>query len=1020
MSKYFEMLPEEAFQKVGKSMKLYKKGGGGPTQTSVQQSNIPEYAQPYVESMLGAAQQQIFQGNTDAEGNFNITGFNEFTPYSTNMQDYVAGFSPMQQQAFQGAANLQTPGQFGVATGLAGASGYGSLGTAGQAANLGQQATDIGLGGLGYGALGAGYGALGAGAGQNAADIGSLGTSLGLQAARQASRQGSNVANQAMGYGALGAGYGAGAADYGQLGAEAGQQAAGYGAMGAGYGAQAGQAGANFAQQATDPNAVRAYMNPYLESSLAPQIEAMRRQYGITGTQQQSAATGAGAFGGTREALMAAENQRSMNSAIDNAIAQGYNTAFTNAQAQQQFGANLGLQGQQAAMQGAGMGITGQNAAMQGAQTGISGQQAAMQGAQTGLSGLGQALSGYGLGLQGAQTGLSGIGQGISGEQAAMQGAGLGMQGAGMGLQGIGTALQGYGQGQQGLSTALQGYGQAGQAAGQLGQLGTQQLAAEQGILGTQQQYGAMQQQAEQQKIDQAIQNYAMQQQAPMQSLAQMSGLLRGLPLESTTTQSYQAGPGALQSLAGIGTGIAGVASLAKAKGGTVKSYAKGGIASYAGGGDVMSQENAEGIAQGLNADQLQQVQPRTLPDYIRIPLLNQKIQEQQAAQQAMAAQQGIANQESLKQQVLAQAEDLGITGAQSNLPTESMAGGGIVSFAQGGVNAPKFDFTPTDMDYGYLTDIEKRLVNPETGKPYTFEEKAAENRVREAKLGIKDLTESELKLLKEKEDKLGAREDRARGLGLLAASEGIMGSKGPGLGWMGAGLGAYGKSVGPELDKIDALRENYAQQGSLLRSKQMDLKRAMLAGDTADINRIEKDIQAIQTKRGEAANANIAAQDAARLKGIEAEYKYVQDMALADKEGAYNVAAGAASNIGVVQLPASVYNMVEGRNARQATLEKEFYDSAEGQSYQTAKKNQAKGAASPTDLTVIKAGDKYLSDLKAEINKKYAPLIRNQIIQARAHGHPFSPEEEKNMLSGINSTTSKIIEYNADGTRKK
>ena len=39
-------------------------GGGGPTQTTstVTNSNIPEYAQGYVENMLGATQQQLFQG----------------------------------------------------------------------------------------------------------------------------------------------------------------------------------------------------------------------------------------------------------------------------------------------------------------------------------------------------------------------------------------------------------------------------------------------------------------------------------------------------------------------------------------------------------------------------------------------------------------------------------------------------------------------------------------------------------------------------------------------------------------------------------------------------------------------------------------------------------------------------------------------------------------------------------------------------------------------------------------------
>ena len=46
-------------------------GGGGPTQTTstVQNTNIPEYAKGYVENMLGATQKQLFKGNTDESGN---------------------------------------------------------------------------------------------------------------------------------------------------------------------------------------------------------------------------------------------------------------------------------------------------------------------------------------------------------------------------------------------------------------------------------------------------------------------------------------------------------------------------------------------------------------------------------------------------------------------------------------------------------------------------------------------------------------------------------------------------------------------------------------------------------------------------------------------------------------------------------------------------------------------------------------------------------------------------------------
>jgi hypothetical protein len=448
--------------KVVEMLTFYVGGGGspGPTTSTVNQSNLPEYVQPYVESMLGAAQKQVYT----MDGN-NVTGFQKYTPYSTNMNDYQAGFSPMQQQAFQGAANLQLPGQIGAGSQLAGASGLGSLGAAGQASMLGQQGANIGMGGLGYGALGAGYG-----------------------------------------------GYGA----------QAGQNATGYGALGAGYGMQAGQAGQNFANQATNPNAVQAYMNPYLQSALQPQLQEIGRQYDITGTQQMGNATRAGAFGGSREALMAAENQRNKNMAMNQAIGQGYNTAFQNAQQQMQYGAGLGLQGQQAAMQGAGLGIQGQ--------------------------------------------------------QAAMQGAGLGMQGAGVGLQGINAALAGVGQGLQGQQTALQGYGQAGQAAGTLGQLGTQQLAAQQGILGTQNQFGGQQQAQEQAKINQAIQNYATEQQFPMLQLGNISSLLRGLPMQSTTTQTYQAQPGLASQIGALGTGAIGLSKLAGAKaGGSAKDISKRG-----------------------------------------------------------------------------------------------------------------------------------------------------------------------------------------------------------------------------------------------------------------------------------------------------------------------------------------------------------------------------------------------------------------------------------------------------------
>ena len=138
--------------------------------------------------------------------------------------------------------------------------------------------------------------------------------------------------------------------------------------------------------------------------------------------------------------------------------------------------------------------------------------------------------------------------------------------------QGTQRAFEQAQQAQQfGANLGLQGYGQAVGAGTALGQMGGQQLAAQQGIIGLQSQAGAQQQQLEQQKINQALQNYAMQQQYPQQQLAFMSGLTRGLPLQTGTTQSYQAAPSAISQLSGLGLTGAAAYGLMKKEGGVIK-----------------------------------------------------------------------------------------------------------------------------------------------------------------------------------------------------------------------------------------------------------------------------------------------------------------------------------------------------------------------------------------------------------------------------------------------------------------
>jgi hypothetical protein len=241
-------------------------GGGGsqpaPVQQNVSNTNIPAYAQPYVEQTLGQAAA--------------LTDINQ-NPYQTYGGQRIAEFSPLQQQAFSNVANQTTATQLTPATGFATQSGLGSIGTAGQMAGAGER----------------------------------------------------------------------------------------------------------YNQMATNPYAMQAFMNPYIQASLQPQLNMIQQQGGIQGAAQQGAATQAGAFGGSRSALANALTRQNTLMAQQQAIGQGYNQAFNQAQQAQQFGANLGLQGLQGALSGYGQ--AGQAAATLGqlGQTQFGQQQAINQAQQT-------------------------------------------------------------------------------------------------------------------------------------------------------------------------------------------------------------------------------------------------------------------------------------------------------------------------------------------------------------------------------------------------------------------------------------------------------------------------------------------------------------------------------------------------------------------------------------------------------------------------------------------------------------
>ena len=220
-------------------------GGGGSSSggTNVNVQELPDWAKGYAKDTLAKTAALSAQ------------------PYQTYGADRIAGFSPMQQQSQQDAANMQTSAGTGM-----------GLGIAGQAA----------LGGLN----------------QNY---------NGIQARTQ-----------------------------------------------------------NF-----NPMSAQQYMSPYAMSALQPTLNEQARQSQMQGQQLNAQAVGQGAFGGSRQALQQAENARNLGMLQNKTITEGMNTAYNNAaqqfnadqvrqlQAQQsninqqQFGANLGLQGLQTALTGA-------------------------------------------------------------------------------------------------------------------------------------------------------------------------------------------------------------------------------------------------------------------------------------------------------------------------------------------------------------------------------------------------------------------------------------------------------------------------------------------------------------------------------------------------------------------------------------------------------------------------------------------------------------------------------------------
>ena len=103
---------------------------------------------------------------------------------------------------------------------------------------------------------------------------------------------------------------------------------------GIGAAAQAGYTPTTYNSGTFGAEQAQQYMNPYLQSVLTPQLAEMRRQSEIGRVSDAGRMTQAGAFGGSRQAIMESEGARNLLEKQGQAIGTGYQTAYDKAMGQ--------------------------------------------------------------------------------------------------------------------------------------------------------------------------------------------------------------------------------------------------------------------------------------------------------------------------------------------------------------------------------------------------------------------------------------------------------------------------------------------------------------------------------------------------------------------------------------------------------------------------------------------------------------------------------------------------------------
>lgn len=163
---------------------------------------------------------------------------------------------------------------------------------------------------------------------------------------------------------------------------------------------------------------VQDYMSPYQQNVTDITSREMRRQADIGRQAEQARLAQAGAYGGSRQAIMESERQRNLQQQMEDINTKGLQSAYDRAQAQRLAESQLGLEAQKGTEQSRQYGYgQGMNAAQLGAQYGLEGarqsEQSRQFGANLGLQSLNPMLSAAntlgGLGQQQFGAGLQGL-----------------------------------------------------------------------------------------------------------------------------------------------------------------------------------------------------------------------------------------------------------------------------------------------------------------------------------------------------------------------------------------------------------------------------------------------------------------------------------------------------------------------------------------------------------------------------------------------------------------------------------